>query len=166
MICLLFLFYFTSPLSSLSSPELITSGPSLGCFQHSEIVTRPATALVSSLVNHCAGQGEKAIGARGQRWRCSFSIHPSHLPRNQFTVHQRHSGSTTAAIYERGGEELLRERRSRAGDSFRHNLINVTHRGFLSFRSPSGYLNPVSSTGNYCLPITFIYILATKASDQ
>ena len=72
-------------------PKLITSGPSLGCFQHSGIITRPATALVSSLVNHPAAGRGRSNRRRGQRWRCSFSIHPSHLPGNQFTAHQRHS---------------------------------------------------------------------------
>ena len=63
---LLPLFYFTSPGVILSSPsllpllqELITPGQSLGCFQHSKIITRPATALVSGLVNHRSGQGKK-----------------------------------------------------------------------------------------------------------
>lgn len=62
------LFYFTSPGVRLPSsfplpllPQLITLGPSLGCFQHSEIITRPATALVSSLVNHGSGQGKKQL---------------------------------------------------------------------------------------------------------
>ena len=110
VLCLPLLFFFflftPTPLFHLSrgesllspfSPPLPSHRSSLprdraaAAFQHSGIITRPATALVSSLVNHPAAGRGRSNRRRGQRWRCSFSIHPSHLPGNQFTAHQRHS---------------------------------------------------------------------------
>lgn len=105
---LLPLFYFTSPRVSLSSSssslsflqKLITSGPSeiSAVFnaakkkKEEKIITRPATALVSSLVNHLwRRQGGEAIGA-GVSDEDVHSLFIHHIFRgNQFTAHQRHS---------------------------------------------------------------------------
>lgn len=64
--CLLPLLSFTSPrvsvffFSSLSSrSSLLWDGGALAVFNVAKIITRPATALVSSLVNHRSGQEEK-----------------------------------------------------------------------------------------------------------
>lgn len=134
---LLPLFYFTSPRVSLSSPlSSLSSRSSLpwdrvsAVFNTAKIITRPATALVSSLVNHPRRAGGEAIGA-GVSDEDVHSLFIHHI----FREINLHRISVTVPRqqqrYERGGKQLLRERQRRMVDSFRYNLINVTHLGVL-----------------------------------
>lgn len=110
-------FFLSSP--SLCRAHYRRAGDS-PCFPHREIRTWPVTALVSTLVNHGRAWGEaiETTARRGHRWRCSFSIHPSHLPGNQFTAHQLYIALTTltggwkASVARKGGGKQRRERYS------------------------------------------------------
>lgn len=134
---LLSLFYFPSPSGAWISPlPLCLSPPSLpgahysgtdasAVFQHSEIITRPATALVSTLVNHRSGQGEAVVGRRlkqsapGSAMKM-FILYSSIASSREINLH--HVSVTVPRQqrwYERGGRLVLRGRQRTVVDSFR-----------------------------------------------
>lgn len=132
-------------LPSLYPPEAHYIGARASAVSRApKIITRPATALVSSLVNHRRrATGEAIVDGVSDEDVGSLFIHhifqEINLHRISVTVPRQRRW------YERGGKQLLRGRQRRAVDSFRYNLINVTHLVFFP-PSPPSNLNPLSST--------------------